>query len=96
MAAEDGLRWVSADELADCWRAARSENVYLFDVRTTRGVRRRAHPAGAVWAPGGQAVQATDDYLAVRGAQIVFVCDDGSRAALTAAWLKRMGFPNVA
>jgi rhodanese-related sulfurtransferase len=53
------------------------------------------HVAGAVWAPGGQAVQAIDDYLAVRGAQIVFVCDDGSRAALTTAWYKRLGFPTI-
>src|SRR4029453_11168307 len=54
------------------------------------------HVAGAVWAPGGQAVQAIDDYLAVRGGQIVFVCDDGSRGALTTAWYQRLGFPKIA
>jgi len=54
------------------------------------------HIAGAVWAPGGQTVQATDEYVAVRAGTIVLACDGFARATLTAAWLKRMGFPDVA
>jgi len=73
----------------------RAVNLYVFDVRTTEEYA-AGHVAGAGWAPGGQAVQAIDDYLAVRGAQIVFVCDDGSRAALSTAWYKRLGFPRIA
>jgi rhodanese-related sulfurtransferase len=46
--------------------------------------------------PGGQAVQATDEAIAVRAATIVLACDGFARATLTAAWLKRMGFPDVA
>ncbi len=56
------------------WRAG-GENVYVFDVRTAEEYA-AGHLPGATWAPGGQAVQAIDEYVAVRGAQIVFVCDD--------------------
>jgi rhodanese-related sulfurtransferase len=41
-------------------------------------------------------VQATDETIAVRAASIVLACDGFARATLTAAWLKRMGFPDVA
>src|SRR5205823_4383790 len=54
------------------------------------------HVAGSIWAPGGQAVQATDDYFAVRRASFVFICDGVVRATLTAAWFARMGVPDVA
>jgi rhodanese-related sulfurtransferase len=95
VARSDGLRGVTADQLKNMQARRADENLYVFDVRTTEEYA-AGHPAGAVWAPGGQAVQAIDDYLAVRGAQIVFVCDDGSRAALTAAWYGRLGFRKVA
>jgi len=91
----DGLRGVTAAQVRDMQARRAEENLYVFDVRTTEEYA-AGHPAGAVWAPGGQAVQAIDDYLAVRGAQIVFACDDGSRAALSTAWYKRLGFPNIA
>ena len=91
----DGLRGINAAELKAMQARRDAENLYVFDVRTAEEYA-AGHVAGAVWAPGGQAVQAIDDYLAVRGAQIVFVCDDGSRAALTAAWYKRLGFPKIA
>ncbi len=91
----DGLRGINAAELKAMQARRDAESLYVFDVRTTEEYT-AGHVAGAVWAPGGQAVQAIDDYLAVRGAQIVFVCDDGSRAALTTAWYKRLGFPKIA
>jgi rhodanese-related sulfurtransferase len=95
VAESDGLRGIDAAELRAMQGRRDVENLYVFDVRTTEEYA-AGHVPGAVWAPGGQAVQAIDDYLAVRGAQIVFVCDDGSRAALTTAWYKRLGFPNIA
>jgi rhodanese-related sulfurtransferase len=53
------------------------------------------HLPGAVSAPGGQLVQATDMYAGVLGARIV-VCDDKeARALMTAAWLKQMGWKDV-
>jgi rhodanese-related sulfurtransferase len=95
VAQTDGLRGINAAELRAMQARQEDENLYVFDVRTPEEYA-AGHVAGAVWAPGGQAVQAIDDYLAVRGAQIVFVCDDGSRAALTTAWYKRLGFPRIA
>jgi rhodanese-related sulfurtransferase len=95
VAQTDGLRGITAAELKAMQSRRDEENLYVFDVRTTEEYA-AGHVAGAVWAPGGQAVQAIDDYLAVRGAQIVFVCDDGSRAALSTAWYKRLGFPRIA
>src|SRR5262249_56545827 len=50
---------------------------------------------GAVWAPGGQAVQATDEYVAVHAATVVLACDGFARSVMTAAWLRRMGLPNA-
>jgi len=67
----------------------------VLDVRT-REEYAGGHVAGAVWAPGGQAVQATDEYIAVRAAPIVLVCDGLARSVMTAAWLQRMGLPDVA
>ena len=95
VAQTDGLRGIDAAELKALRDRREHENLYVFDVRTTEEYE-AGHIAGSVWAPGGQAVQAIDDYLAVRAATIVFVCDDGSRAALTTAWYKRLGFPNIA
>ena len=94
VAAEDALRFVDADAVARLWDTRRARNVYLVDVRTGDEYA-AGHVAGAVWAPGGQAVQATDDYFAVRGAAFVFVCDGGARAVMTAAWFQKMGFPDV-
>ena len=95
VAAEDGVPLVSSDELAARFARRESENVYLFDVRTADEYA-AGHVPGAVWAPGGQAVQATDEYVAVRAASIVLVCDGFVRSVMTAAWLRRMGFPRVA
>ena len=95
VAAEDGLRFVSADEVRALLAHRRDRNVYLLDVRT-REEYVAGHIAGAVWVPGGQAVQATDECIAVRASTIVLACDGFARATLTAAWLKRMGFPDVA
>src|SRR5262249_44805018 len=54
------------------------------------------HVPGSVWAPGGQAIQATDEYVAVRAAWLVLICDGFGRSVMTAGWLKRMGFKHVA
>ena len=45
--------------------------------------------------PGGQLVQGTDNWVAVRGARIVVVDDTGVRARMSAAWLRQMGNKDV-
>ena len=95
VADEDGVRFVSPEDVRRLWADRARRNVYLVDVRT--GAEYAAgHVAGAISAPGGQAVQATDDYFAVRHAAFVFVCDGGARSVMTAAWFGKMGVPDAA
>ncbi|MBS7542970.1 rhodanese-like domain-containing protein [Ancylobacter oerskovii] len=68
--------------------------LYLFDVRDPAEYR-AGHRPGFLPAPGGQLVQATDTFIAVRRARIVLADTDGVRARTTAAWLVRMGFDHV-
>jgi rhodanese-related sulfurtransferase len=95
VAAEDGIRFVSPDELRALQAKGEDQNLYVLDVRTADEYA-AGHVAGAVWAPGGQAVQATDEYVAVRAAPIVLVCDGFARSVMTASWLRRMGLADVA
>ena len=95
VAAEDNVRFLAPAELQALLARRDERAVYVLDVRT-REEYGAGHIAGAVWSPGGQTVQATDEYVAVRAGAIVLACDGFARATLTAAWLKRMGFPDVA
>jgi len=65
--------------------------LHLLDVRTPEEYA-QAHPPGFASAPGGQLVQATDEWAAVRGARLVLFDDDGIRARMTASWLVQMGW----
>src|SRR5436190_9011230 len=95
VAAEDRVKSLSVDDVRRLWEERRERNGYPVDVRTADEYE-AGHVAGSIWAPGGQAVQATDDYFAVRRASFVFICDGVVRATLTAAWFARMGVPDVA
>jgi rhodanese-related sulfurtransferase len=69
--------------------------LYLFDARTAEEFE-AGHLPGAVSAPGGQLVQATDRYVGVRGARIVLLDDaDLVRATITASWLYQLGLEDV-
>ena len=68
--------------------------LYVFDVRTPQEYR-EGHLAGARSAPGGQLVQATDEYVGVHRARIVLVDNDGVRGRMTASWLAQMGDAEV-
>jgi rhodanese-related sulfurtransferase len=77
------------------WRADGERTLYLLDVRDP-GEYEAGHIAGAVSAPGGQLVQATDQYVGTLGARIVLVDDAEVRAVMTASWLRQMGWSEVA
>ncbi|PYO03593.1 MAG: sulfurtransferase [Candidatus Rokuibacteriota bacterium] len=94
VAVEDGIAFVTAAELQSVLDRSDRENVVVLDVRTSEEYA-EGHVVGALWAPGGQAVQATDEYVAVRAATVVLVCDGFVRSVMTASWLKRMGLGNV-
>jgi len=64
--------------------------LYLLDVRSAEEYQAARVP-GSVHAPGGQLVQATDQWVAVRGAKIVLIDDLSLRAYVTARWLRGMG-----
>jgi rhodanese-related sulfurtransferase len=88
-----GVRRIDPPQL-DAWRADRSRTVYLFDVRDPVEYE-AGHFPGAVSAPGGQLVQATDQYIGTLCARIVLADDAEVRAAMTASWLRQMGFAEV-
>ena len=70
---------------------APDRTTYIFDVRHPHEFE-AGHLKGSRSAPGGQLVQATDRYAAVRGARIFLVDDNGVRAAMTAHWLRQMNW----
>ena len=78
----------------DAWRADGGRTLYIFDVRDPAEYE-AGHVAGAISAPGGQLVQATDQYVGTLGARIVLVDDVEVRAAMTGSWLRQMGWPEV-
>jgi rhodanese-related sulfurtransferase len=78
----------------EAFRTDATRTVYLFDVRDPPEYA-AGHVAGAVSVPGGQLVQATDQYAGTLGARIVLVDDAEVRAAMTASWLRQMGWRDV-
>jgi rhodanese-related sulfurtransferase len=76
------------------WRADAERTLYVFDVRDPAEYD-AGHWPGAISAPGGQLVQATDQYVGTLGARIVLVDDVEVRAAMTASWLRQMGWQDV-
>src|SRR5499426_664896 len=94
LVAEDGVKMLTVAELQKLMPRAQSETVYLVDVRT-REEYLAGHIPGFGWMPGGQAVQRSDDTVAVRTGVIAFCCDGRVRASQTASWYRQMGFPNV-
>lgn len=74
--------------------AQQDRTLYVFDVRSPEEFA-QGHLHGAVNAPGGQLVQATDSYMATRNARVALVDAEGVRAVMTASWLLQMGWPEV-
>ena len=87
------VRVIDAAALA-AMEADPSRSLYVLDVRDPTEYRTGTRP-GALSAPGGQLVQATDTWIGVRGARIALIDDDGVRARMSAAWLRQMGHADV-
>lgn len=85
----NGIPRIDMDTLGR-WRGEPDRSLYIFDVRTAAEYH-SGHLQGAVHAPGGQLVQATDHWVATRHARIVLTCDLGPRAVSTCYWLRAMG-----
>jgi rhodanese-related sulfurtransferase len=78
----------------EAWRKDDGRTLYVFDVRDPAEYE-AGHVPGAISAPGGQLVQATDQYVGTLGARIVLVDDAEVRAAMTGSWLRQMGWNDV-
>ncbi len=76
------------------WRTEAKRTLYVFDVRDPAEYE-AGHLPGALSAPGGQLVQATDLYAGTLGARIVLCDDKEARAVMSASWLKQMGWKDV-
>jgi rhodanese-related sulfurtransferase len=88
-AARCGVAWIGVPEAA-VFAADPARTLYLLDIRTAGEFAADALP-GAVHAPGGQLMQATDQWVAVRRARLLLLDDDNCRAPVVAGWLRRMG-----
>ena len=85
-----GVRTVAAGEVAD-WLKDDTRTTYLCDVRTPEEFAAGSIP-GAQHTPGGQLIQATDQWVGVRNARIVlFDGGDMVRAPVVASWLLQLG-----
>lgn len=84
------VRTVQAADVA-AWLRDSARTTYLCDVRTPEEFSAGSIP-GAVHAPGGQLIQATDQWVGVRNARIVLI-DGGEmvRAPVVASWLRQLG-----
>jgi len=93
VAARFAVRFTQAKEILG-WKNEGSRTLYLLDVRT-REEFEQSHVAGSRHAPGGQLVQASDEYVAVRNARVVLIDPERVRAVMTASWLQQMGWNDV-
>ena len=90
VAERHGVRFVDVAGL-DVLRADGNRTTYVFDVRQADDFE-KGHVPGSVHAPGGQLVQATDSYAAVRNARLVLVDEHLVQSVMTAHWLQQMGW----
>lgn len=88
-----GVRTVDWAGVA-AWLTDDTRTTYLLDVRWAEEFA-AGHVPGSRHAPGGQLVQATDSYVAVQNARLVLIDDTGTRATMTASWLRQMGWADV-
>lgn len=72
------------------WAADTQRTLFLCDVRTPEEFAAGSLPM-AQHTPGGQLMQAGDQYIGVRGARLVLFDSDGVRAPTVASWLRQMG-----
>lgn len=72
------------------WAGDTRRTLFLCDVRSPEEFARGSLP-GAQHTPGGQLIQATDQYVGVRQARLVLFDADGIRALTVASWLRQLG-----
>jgi rhodanese-related sulfurtransferase len=89
-----GVKSVDAATVARFAAEKDTRTLYLLDVRSPDEYA-AGHLPSSTSAPGGQLVQTTDSFVAVRNSRLVLVDDHGVRATMTASWLIQMGWDEV-
>ncbi len=89
-AIRSGIRFTSIAEVQSFINDA-VLTTYLFDVRQPDAYA-HGHIPGSINAPGGQLVQATDMFAAVRHSRIVLIDEHLVQSVMTAHWLSKMGW----
>ncbi|MEM7424420.1 MAG: rhodanese-like domain-containing protein, partial [Pseudomonadota bacterium] len=97
MADRFGVKSLSSDAATEIC-SDEGITVFFLDVRTEQersldSAERRStfERLNVAHAPGGQLVQATDQWIGVRRARLIVLDDEAVRAPVTAAWLRRLG-----
>jgi rhodanese-related sulfurtransferase len=90
LAARAGIRTIDPRGVAD-WLDDPARTTYLLDVRLPPEYA-AGHIPGSVSAPGGQLLAVSHRTVAVRGARLVLIDDNGVRAITTAYWLRQRGW----
>jgi len=88
-----GVRRASWSDV-EAWCRDEDRTTYLLDVRTQDEFE-AGHIPGFRHAPGGQLVQATDEYVGILNARIVLADDTMTRAMMSASWLRQMNWRDV-
>jgi rhodanese-related sulfurtransferase len=89
-----GVRRIDLATLERWYNESEMRTLYVFDVRDPREYE-AGHLPGAASAPGGQLVQATDQYVGTLNSRVVLVDDLEVRALMTGSWLRQMGWKDV-
>ncbi|WP_028536422.1 rhodanese-like domain-containing protein [Paludibacterium yongneupense] len=76
---------------ARLWLNETVRTTYLLDVRTPEEFA-ASTLSGAQHAPGGQLIQATDQFVGVRGARLLLFDNGDVRAVVAASWLRQLGY----
>lgn len=76
---------------AQAWVDDTHRTTYVLDIRSAEEVR-AGTLAGAAHAPGGQLIQATDQYVGVRRSRLILLDNEQVRAPVVASWLYQLGF----
>ena len=94
VAARFGVKRIDQAAFRSLQLNTEERSLYLLDVRSEEEFL-AGHIPGARHAPGGQLVQATDEYVGIRNSRIVLIDDDAVRGVMTASWLIQMDWPDV-
>jgi rhodanese-related sulfurtransferase len=89
-----GVRKINSETLKKWMSEGRERTTYVFDVRLPEEFA-AGHFEGSRNAQGGQLVQASDEYISVFNARLVFLDDTEVRATMTASWMIQMGWPET-